>query len=297
MSKYKVIEIKNKNIDYTKFIKRRAEESDYETLITESCIGVENGEVKFVYQELDWDTSDIVKALKKIKYPETERSNGLITRSRIFGFRPRITMRSDFCSSASLATDFPQEHQLICNLAQKIEELYGVTAPEQFKYHKGVTDEKIKKGFKVAGSVFTSGIINKNNPLNYHFDAGNFKSVFSCMPVFKSGIKGGYLALPEYGLGIELKNNSILMFDGQSIMHGVTPISFLNEVAYRFSIVYYSLKNIWQCLEIDDEIARIRNKKMERERLRANPTPEHTAKLNKHLADQIKRKEKYEGKQ
>jgi len=27
---------------------------------------------------------------------------------------------------------------------------------------------------------------------------------------------------------------------------------------------------------------------MERERLRANPTPEHTAKLNKHLADQIK---------
>jgi len=30
MSKYKVIEIKNKNIDYTKFIKRRAEESDYE---------------------------------------------------------------------------------------------------------------------------------------------------------------------------------------------------------------------------------------------------------------------------
>lgn len=292
----KIIQLKNKNLDYTKYIKRSAQETDYSELITESCIGVENGEVKFVYQELDWDTHEIVIALKRIKYQETERSNGLITRSRIFGFRPRLTQRADFCSSASLAKDFPQEHAIVCNLALKIEELYKVTAPDKHAFHKATTDEKIRNTFKVAGSIFTSGIINKNNPLRYHFDTGNFQKVFSCMPVFKSGVRGGHLALPEYGLAIELKNNSIFMFDGQNIMHGVTPIKYESPLSYRFSVVYYSLKNIWQCLEIDDELARIRNRKMLRERNRAFMPPEHKAQLLKALAQQKGRKEKYEGK-
>ncbi len=290
----KVLELHRKELDYKKFIRRTAEESDYETLITESCIGVENGEVKFIYQELDWNTKHVVDALKSIKYQETERSTGLITRSRIFGYRPRQTQRADFCSSASLAKDFPEEHALIAGLAQKIEELYKAKAPEKHAAHKAITDEKVRGSFKVSGSVFTSGIINKNNPLKYHFDAGNFKSVFSCMPVFKSGVTGGHLALPEYGLGIELKDNSIFMFDGQAIMHGVTPIKYESELSYRFSIVYYSLKQIWQCLEIDDELARIRQRKMERERNRAFMPPEHKAKLEKHLSDQRKRKAKFE---
>lgn len=291
----RILELSKKELDYTKFIKRSAEESDYTELITESCIGVVDGKVKFVYQELDWDTTEIVNALKRIKYATNERSAGLLTTSRIFGFRPRVTMRADFCSTASLAKDYPKEHQLVCGLAKKIEDLYGVTAPEQYAYHKGIVEEKIKDSFKVNGSVFTSGIINKNNKLNYHFDSGNFSNVFSCMPVFKAGVKGGHLALPEYGIGLELKNNSILMFDGQSIMHGVTPIKYESEASYRFSVVFYSLKQIWNCLEIDDELARVRQRKMERERARARMTPEHRATLEKALTQQKGRKEKYEG--
>jgi len=290
----KRIELKNKNLDYTKFVKRPANETDYEELITDSCIGYENGEVRFVYMELDWNTNEIVDALKRIKYLENERSAGLVTRSRIFGFRPRNVMRGDFCSVTSLAKDFPNEHALVCNLAKKIEDLYFNTAPEVHKNHKEVTDTKIKDSFKVAGTIFTSGIINKNNPLKYHFDTGNFKKVFSCMPVFKSGIQGGHLSLPEYGLGIELKNNSIFLFDGQSIMHGVTPIKYESEKSYRFSVVYYSLKNIWQCLEIDDELARVRNTKMQRERNRAFQPPEYAEAQKKDLENQRKRKAKLE---
>lgn len=291
----KIIDLKRKELDYTKFIKRSAEESDYSTLITESCIGVLDGEIKFVYKELDWDTTEVVNALKKIKYQTNERSAGLVTTSRIFGFRPRVTMRTDFCSSASLAKDHPQEHGVICGLAKKIEEEYGLHAPEMHKYHKDIVDTRIKDSFKVNGSVFTSGIINKNNKLNYHFDSGNIKDVFSCMPVFKAGIKGGHLALPEFDLGIELKNNSILMFDGQGIMHGVTPIRYESEMSYRYSVVFYSLKQIWNCLEVDEELARVRKKKMERERNRAKMTPEYQATLQTALKQQIGRKIKYEG--
>ncbi len=226
-------------------------------------------------------------ALKRIKYTEGQRARGLVSRSRIFGFRPRLAMRRDYCSSTSMAHEFPKEHALVCSLAGQIEKIYQKNDPKQYEAHKAITEAKIKKSYKLGGgSVFTSGIINKNNPLKYHFDTGNFRKVFSCMPVFKSGITGGHLALPEYGIGIELKNNSIFMFDGQGIMHGVTPIKYDSPLSYRYSIVYYSLKNIWQCLEIDEEVARIRNVKTKWEKMRHNMTDEHKAALRSRYGKQ-----------
>lgn len=248
----KILELTNKNLDYTKFVKRSAEETDYEHLITESCIGVENGEIRFVYQELDFDCADLVEALKRIKYTESKRTDGLVTRSRVFGFKPRNTMRGDYCKGSSLAYDFPAEHKLVCDYAAKIEGLYQAAHPAGYDAHKKQTDT-VKPSYRLGKqSIFTSGIINKNNPLKYHFDTGNFKKVYSCMLVFKQDIKGGYLAMPEYGVGVQLKHNSIFMFDGQSIMHGVTPISYSHPNAFRYSVVYYSLQQLWKCLEIDE---------------------------------------------
>jgi hypothetical protein len=59
------------------------------------------------------------------------------------------------------------------------------------------------------------------------------------------------------------------MFDGQSVLHGVTPITKTNPDAVRYSIVYYSLQQIWNCLPLSEEVARIRNLKTKRERARA----------------------------
>lgn len=99
------------------------------------------------------------------------------------------------------------------------------------------------------------------------------------MIVFKDDVEGGYLSVPEYDIGFELKNNSILLFDGQSILHGVTPIYFKSQNGHRFSIVYYSLKQMWKCLEITEEIAWARKRKTEREKLRHNMPEEHRAML------------------
>lgn len=276
----KIVQLHNKNLNYKDFIKRSAQETDYETLITEPTIGVENGEIKFIYDFIPdtFDTSDIVSSIKSIKYHEGKRARGLVSRSRIFGYRPRLELRADFCSSSSLAIESPKEHAIICNFAKEIEKMYFNNHPEGYNKHKEETN-KIKKEWRIGEGIFTSGIINKNNPLKYHFDTGNFTKVYSCMPVFKSEIRGGHLALPEYGLGVELKNRSIFMFDGQSIMHGVTPIKYNKEDSYRFSVVYYSLKRIWACLEIDEELARIRNKKTSRERSRVYRSAEETRAL------------------
>lgn len=283
----KILELKNKNLDYKQFIKRAAAESDYETLITEPTIGVENGEIKFVYDFIPdgIDTGNFVDALKTIKYHEGKRARGLVSRSRIFGYRPRLEMRADFCSSTSLASEFPKEHAIVCDFARVIEEIYSSRHPDGYKKHKEDV-AGVKPEWKIGKGIFTSGIINKNNPLKYHFDTGNFTKVYSCMPVFKSGIKGGHLALPEYGIGIELKDRSIFMFDGQGIMHGVTPIKYESPLSYRYSVVYYSLKRIWQCLEIDEELARIRQKKTKREKERLNMPAEKLASLKKRYGKQ-----------
>lgn len=285
----KIIELKKRdNFNYLKYVKKSAKETDYDVLITEPCIGVEDGEIKFIYDFLDYDSIPLIQALKRIKYPETKRADGLISRSRVFGWKPRVTMRADYCSQASLAGDFPEENKVVVSLAKMIEEKYFKYDPKVHARHKELVEEKIKNTFRIDGTVFTSGIINKNNPLNYHYDAGNFKKVYSCMPVFKNDVRGGHLALPEYGLGIELKNNSLLMFDGQSIIHGVTPIKYNNENGFRFSVVFYSLLQMWKCLDLDDELARIKNLKTKREKDRLNLPPEKLNSLKTHQANKYK---------
>lgn len=268
------ITLKKKEIELPEFIKRTALETDYERLIEEPCVLVDadDGQVKIIYDRLEGvDTGPIVRALRGLKYHEGMRSRGLISRSRIFGYRPRLEMRGDFCSSTSMATEFPDEHDLVTGLSLKLEDYYRKYQPEGYARHRELAEDKVKTAYRIGGqSIFTSGIINKNNPLKYHFDTGNFRDVYSCMVVFKKDVEGGYLSVPEYGVAFKLPHNSIFLFDGQSILHGVTPIRNQSHDAYRFSVVYYSLKRMWQCLEIDDELARVRAKKTQRERVRMN---------------------------
>ena len=270
----KVLRLKKRELDLGVFVKRSAVESDFKTLITEPTIIVDDddGQIKIIYDHLEGlDTEPLVEALKRIKYHEGKRSRGLVSRSRIFGYRPRLELRGDYCSTTSLAVEAPNEHALVADFAIKLEEYYKRYQEEGYAKHKMLAEEKVKKEYRIQGkSVFTSGIINKNNPLKYHYDRGNFRDVYSCMVVFKQDIQGGFLSVPAYDIGFQLPNNSIFLFDGQSILHGVTPIKRHHENGHRFSIVYYSLKRMWQCLEVDEELARIRKRKTQRERARAN---------------------------
>lgn len=271
MKNIKVIDIEPADIDHRSFVKRTALEIDTGEVIRESCVIRSGGKIKIIYLDLDQvglDCSPITEAVKAIKYTTNERTGGLKTTSRIFGFAPRVTLRKDFCSATSLSRENPKEHEIICEYAEKISKLYLDIDPDTYNTHaeqsKGVLNE-----WKIKESIFTSGIVNKNNPLKYHFDTGNFKDVYSCMLGFKKDVEGGHLAIPAYGIALEIKNNSLTIFDGQNIMHGVTPIRKLSGDAYRYTIVYYSLKQMWNCLPLTEEVARIRNVKTGREVKRA----------------------------
>ena len=271
-----------KPLDHLEYVKHSATEDDYDQLIHGDVIGVdaETKQIIFIQKKLDFDDKAIMWALQNTRYEVNTRTAGLKTRSRIFGYNPRNTIRNDFCSTTSMAVEHPRQHAIVCQYGIKIAQLYSKFTPEVYGQHKKILKAKVLDEWVIKDTPFTSGIINKNNPLKYHFDSGNFKNVYSCMAVFKKDIRGGYLSMPQYGVAVDLPHNSVFMFDGQSVLHGVTPITKLNDQAMRLSIVYYSLQQIWNCLPLTEEVARIRNKKTERERRRAEGVVHETLSSN-----------------
>jgi hypothetical protein len=249
------------------YIRRSATDRDFDELLTEPCVIGDDIGVRVIYDYLDGDGP--VNALRKIKCQIGKRISGLKTRSRTFGYSPRVSFKHDYCYLSGLATDQPIEHDAVARYGEIISKIYQRYAPSEYGIHMEEVRHKVRKDWRIPNTPFTSGIINKNSPLKYHFDAGNFKGKFSCMIAFKRDVVGGYLSLPEYGIGLEIRDRSVLIFDGQTILHGVTPIRLLSPTAYRLTAVYYSLQGMWKCQTVTEEVARIRNRKTERERRRA----------------------------
>lgn len=268
------ITIKKKKINLREYVQRRAEEKDCRTFLKGEfrLVDEETGRVVALYckpknEEERFD--DLFEACSATKFTKDTRTNGLQTTSRIFGYNPRNAIRKDFCSAASFANDQPELHKRVLAAGLLAAKYYAIHNPELYENHLKTTQEKIVDDYKIPEVPFTSGIINDNNPLCYHFDSGNFKDVWSSMIVLKRQIAGGFLAMPEYDVLCEVSDKSIFYFDGQSILHGVTPITKRSKNARRFSVVYYSLKAMWDCKPLREEVARARMRRQQVEERRA----------------------------
>ena len=263
--KPRTIQVEKKELNFYDYVKRPALESDFGELIRDSCIIKEGDKVKAVYLRLPPVPLKFREAIINQHYGKARRTAGLITYSKIFGSSPREQIRKDYCSTTAFARDDPDGHAAVCQYGAKLSEYYQEYCPEVFQFHNELVQDKVRDDWVIEKSPFTSGIINKNNALNYHFDRGNFSDVYSNMVALKHNVRGGYLSMPEYNVGLEIADNSVLFFDGQKILHGVTPITYLNRDSYRFTIVYYSLKAMWKCESPEMELERIKRRKTERE--------------------------------
>lgn len=257
------LNVKLKEIDLKKYRERSAVEADCSTLIDKDTTVLLDGKPLVVYIANVSDESEkLFDALTKIRYDKNTRTRGLVTSSRIFGYAPRNAIRNHPCRSTSLARDSPEENEILKQFASVAADLYNKTNAALAERHQRMTEENVLPNYRMDGSMFTSGIVNHNNPLKYHFDSGNYVGVWSAMFAFKRDVEGGHLACPELDLAFKCSNHSLTMFDGQSILHGVTPIKKLTKDAVRYTVVYYSLKSMWSCEQPKDEVERMRNKRM-----------------------------------
>jgi hypothetical protein len=263
----KKIQLENHDYDEKALIRRAALETDTKITYSENGVYELGGQPVLIYGKLELKHEAIAWAIKTLVYQTSTRTNGLKTNSRIFGYRPRNPLRADFCSTTSMALTHPKHHEVICEFGKLLNEIYTQYAPGAAAKHDELLS-RVAPGWTIPGTRFTSGIVNANNQLKYHHDGGNFDGVMSCMFVLKSRCEGGHLSIPQFNAKWELHDQSFLLFDGQAILHGVTPMKMLNKNGYRYSVVYYALKEMENCLPPEEEIKRVRIQKMEKEKNR-----------------------------
>lgn len=248
--------------------KRGAVASDCATLVKDTTtVQVAGRTVAVYYTNLREPIIDQIRAvLPAVKTGKNTRTGGLITNSRIFGYAPRNHLRKHPCRAVTMAAEQPQAHAVIASGAEVVARYYEDSMPEVAAAHRRLTSERVKSEYMLGSSMFTSGIVNKNNPLQYHFDSGNFGNCCSAMLGFKSDTSGGELCVPELDIRFEISDRSLLLFDGQGLLHGVTPIQLQSPRAMRFTVVYYALQQMWNCETINDEMVRQRLRRLEIER-------------------------------
>ena len=72
----------------------------------------------------------------------------------------------------------------------------------------------LKDKFKITNTAFSTVTINRNFRTALHKDAGDFKGGFGNLTVIERGkYHGGYTVFPQYGVGIDLRNNDFVAMD------------------------------------------------------------------------------------
>jgi len=247
-------------------------EEDSEHLISDSCELFYDGKkwATFISQFSMEPLRNVIRSIDDIGV--SRRQTGVPSFSRTFGFMPRAPVQQrDYCYASTLQRDYPKQADVLFHYAKVFSNLLGEHYPEKAALSNQALGT-VKPEWTLPGSLFTSGIINQDNPLQYHYDAGNFEGTYSVMAVFKEQVTGGHLVLPEYNVKLACQDSSILIFDGQSELHGVSPIRKMSPEAYRFSIVYYSLEQLCKCGTRKEEIRRAQISRTKTEMKRAGIT-------------------------
>ena len=257
-------EVQEKEVDNDSLLGTYASIDDVSTVISEDVVIEKDGvPILIYYADSGIDVEPMRTAFEKIDWSDSYRAtakHAMRTTSKCFGYQPRSGMRNRPCAISALAMEEPELHSTLERWTELVCELYWELAPEAAKIHKDKCNEKIKEQWHLRSTMFTSGIINKTNQLPYHFDRGNFVGAWSAMIGMKKWIEGGYLIIPRYDIAIEIADSSLSLFDGQENIHGVTPIKKQNPLGERYTIVWYSLENMWQCLTTKEELDLINEK-------------------------------------
>lgn len=260
----KRFQLSRREVDTKALLRRRAVEADTELVLDQPGVYCEGDVPRVLYGKLPGSLDRLRYAVTSIEYQGGTRTAGLKTTSRIFGYRPRIAIRQDYCSATTMALQFPAQQEILRAYGMELAKIYAEFAPDVYADHMRQL-EAVRPEWRLRDTPFTSGIVNKDNPLNYHLDTGNFEGCFSCMIVLRQNLQGGFLSVPEFNARWLLEDGAFFLFDGQALLHGVTPMKLLNAKAYRYSVVFYALRAMARCGTPAEELARIRQLKRTRE--------------------------------
>ena len=196
------------------------------------------------FRQVHWDAP--VNARNK---PANEgRLSGIVVTHRTFGFTPPVPLRRRYhCAQSRLDVDHPVISGLIAEFCAEAEHAFRVQAPDAYAATTTRIHDLIPNRWLIAGTPWTSGIINHTAALPYHRDKNNVPGSWSAMLCARHAMAGGLLHLADYDVWLTVPHGSLLVFDGQSVVHGVSPMRPTGPNPYRFTLVTYARLGMRVC--------------------------------------------------
>lgn len=200
--------------------------------------------------------TDLAGSLSQVKWDDqvfsqattTSRLSGMATTHRTFGYQPPVPMRRRYgCSRSQFNSEYPEAMNQIAQFCRVAEHMFRTHASDVHDLTANKVRESIPPAWLIAGTPWSSGIINKTVSLPYHRDQANVPSSWSAMLGCRRQVEGGFLHLADYDTYLAIPHGSITIFDGQSITHGVTPFKMLSPAAFRYTLVTYAKQGMKKC--------------------------------------------------
>jgi len=138
---------------------------------------------------------------------------------------------------------YPEKYKELIPLVQSIDKYYKKLIPAQFEkqYRKAKQTH-----FKISNTSFTTITTNVNFRTTMHQDKGDDAEGFGNLTVIERGeYKGAETCLPQYGIGVNVRNGDVLFMDVHE-WHGNLPMVSESKDATRLSIVCYLRHNVWK---------------------------------------------------
>jgi hypothetical protein len=187
------------------------------------------------------------------------RLSGIKAPSKTFGYLPPQPLRNRFtCQAADLERADPELSARLADLGDMAWDETCRAMPGPSAVHHAAVQRTIEPLWRINAGAWTSGIINRNNPLPYHRDSGNLDGCVSAMVCLRRGAHGGHLHIAPYDTWLAIGDRTLTVFDGAHLMHGVSPFA-LDRHGRRFTIVFYVRRGLAiGAPTIGDELARAR---------------------------------------
>lgn len=217
----------------------------------------ETGELVLITVPFPGNLATYRQALMGWPMDTTVRSGGIRNISRVFGYSARMPlMQRNCCRICQGAQEAPREHSIICSAAGDLAHQLTELNPERAERDRELVRGQVLDDWIVHSDAWwTSGVVNRSSPLPYHRDRNNFDA-WSAMVVVRRSVRGGHLHVPEYDVTIDCRDGDVVYFNGNDLMHGVTPMTRTAKTGYRLSAVYYPVRKMKHCLPYQEELAR-----------------------------------------
>ena len=154
-----------------------------------------------------WSTGYMIKGKKsKMKVNNQVASNpvGFYESSNNFSKLPCRLTHFTRCNFKKYNEGLP--------FIQRIDELFQELIPNA--HMKQLERANLTNNFKIPNTSFSTVTINRNFRTALHRDGGDFKGGFGNLTVIERGkYHGGYTVFPQFGIGIDLRNNDFVAMD------------------------------------------------------------------------------------